>query len=304
MIRYFSHQALCIRNGKNGQAIVLFLVVVCTVMTMLFVSIVARNVAASRVACANAIDAIALNAATWEARCLNIIAALNDGISKCMDIILWTCIVWAALAIAAAFGVGAAAFAEYTRYARELISDCWKTAHMLASWSEEIRDLAPYLVLGETIALSSKLGVVGVLQPFNPSGPHDGENTLELHLEYGPPINLTDAFEPIFSALERLNRVRKPDGTLKAIKKTLNNAINLILGGNNKPIHMLIPEKDFSKRQFVYFAGSRKIQQLPIPFLGNTETERIFDQAQAEPYGGGSESMTWKSRLTIKSEEK
>jgi len=303
MIRYFSRQILHVRNGESGQAMPLFLVVSCTVMTLLFVSIVAHNMAASRVACANAIDAIALNAATWEARCLNMIAALNDGISKCMQVIMWTCVVWAGLAIAAAFGIGAPAFAEYSRYARELISKCWKAAHTLASWSEQIRDLTPYLVLGETIALASKLGVEGILHPFDPRGPHDGTNTLELHLEYGPPIHLTDAFEPIFSALNKLSKVRFPDGTLKAIKNTLNSTINLILGGNNKPIRKLIPEKDFSKRQFVRFVGSRKIQPLPIPFLRNNETERIFDQAQAEPYDGDAESMTWKSRLT-KWEEK
>ena len=298
MIRYFSSQALHIRNGKSGQAMPLFLVVICTVMTLLFVSIVAHNVATSRVACANAMDAIALNAATWEARCLNIIAALNDGISKCMQIILWTCVVWAGLAVAAAFGIGVPAFSTYTEYARELISRCWNAAHMLASWSEQIRDLAPYLVLGETIALASKLGVVGVLHPFDPRGPHDGTNTLELHLEYGPPIHLTNAFDPIFSALNRLNSIRRPDGTLKAIKNVLNRTLNLILGDNNKPIRKLIPEKDFPKRQFVRFVGSRKIQPLPIPFLGNNETERVFDQAQAEPYDGDAESMTWKSRLT------
>jgi len=298
MIRYFSRQMLHVRKGENGQALVLFLVVVCSVMTLLFVSVVAHNVAASRVACANAIDAIALNAATWEARCLNIIAALNDGISKCMDIIFWTCAVWAVLAALAAFGIGVPAFNAYTEYARELVSKCWKTAHMLASWSEQIRDLAPYLVLGETIALASKLGVEGILHPFDPRGPHDGPNTLELHLEYGPPIHLIDAFEPVFTLLSRLNKARRPDGTLKAIRNVLNSTINFILGGNNKPIRKLVPEKDFPKRQFVRFVGSRKIQPLPIPFWGNHGTERIFEQAQAEPYGGGAESMTWKSRLT------
>ena len=298
MIRYFSHQALHVRNRKSGQAMPLFLVVICTVMTLLFVSIVVHNMAASRVACANAIDAIALNAATWEARCLNVIAALNDGISQCMNIILWICATWAVMAGLAAFGVGVPVFNAYTKYAREFISNCWNTAHMLASWSERIRDMAPYLVLGETIALAKKLGVEGILYPLNPRGTHDGTNTLELHLEYGPPINLINAFDPIFSTLSRLDKVRRPDGTLKAIKNVLNSTLNLILGGNNKPIRKLILEKDFPKRQFVRFVGSQQVQPLPIPFLENNETERIFDQAQAEPYDGDSESMTWKSRLT------
>ena len=303
MIRYFSRQTLYVRNGKSGQAIVLFLVVVCTVMTLLFASIVVHNTSVARVSCANAIDAVALNAATWEARGLNMIAALNEGISLCMQIIRWTCVVWAALAVAAAFGVGLPAFSEYSKYARELIANCWQTAHMLASWSEQIRGLTPYLVLGETIALAEKRNVEGILYPFDPRGPHDGKNTLELHLEPGPPIHLIDAFDPIFSALNRLGKIRFPSGAIKTVKRILGNTINSILGGNPKPVHMLVPEKDFLSRQFVRFVGSQKVRPLPIPFLGKQESERVFDEAQAEPYGGDTKSMTWKSRLT-KREEK
>ena len=63
---------------------------------------------------------------------------------------------WAALALAAAFGFGAPAFAEYTREARRLIAGYWDTAHLLVSWSEKVRKAAPYLVLGEVASLSSR----------------------------------------------------------------------------------------------------------------------------------------------------
>ena len=298
MIRYFSHQALHVRNGKSGQAMVLFLVVVCTVMTLLFSSIAIHNMTASKVACANAVDAIALHAATWEARCLNLISALNEGISHCMTIIRWTIVVWAGLAIAAAFGVGVPPFLEFSRYAREIISDCWSTAKKFASWSENIRKMAPYLVLGETIALAVKLKVVGVLHPFDPTGPRDGENTLELHLEKGPPINILDAFEPIFSVIRQIDRFRYLSNNMKNVKNLLNSAINFLVGGNTEPIYMLVPEKHLQERQFVRFVGSMEHRPLPIPFLGNNETHRLPDEAHAEPYGGDVESMTWKSRLT------
>jgi hypothetical protein len=300
MIRYFSLQALHVRNGRSGQAMVLFLVVVCTVMTLLFASIAVHSMMAAKVACANAVDAIALNAATWEARCLNLISALNEGISHCMTIIRWVIGIWAGLAIAAAFGVGLPPFIEYTRYAREIISDCWDTARMFASWSENIRKMAPYLVLGETIALADRLDVIGMLHPFDPRGPHDGKNTLELHLEKGPPISILNVFDPISSVIRKINKikVRNRTGRMKNVRNMLNSAINFLIGGNTEPIHMLIPEKDFNDRQFVRFVGSREHRPLPIPFLGNNETERLLDEAAAEPYGGGAESMTWKSRLT------
>ena len=303
MILYFSRQAIHIRNGKTGQAMVLFLVVVCTVMTLLFASIAIHNMSAEKVAAANAVDAMALNAATWEARCLNIIAALNEGISNCITLIRLAVVVWVGFAVAAAWGPGLPIFIEATKYAREIISNCWSTARMLASWSENIQKMAPYLVLGETVALASKLKVVGILHPFDPGGPHDGENTLELHLEQSPPMYLIDLFGPISDVIRQINRYRFLNSKLRNVRNTLNSALNFILAGNREPIYMLIPEKDFNDRQFVQFIGGREHRPLPIPFLGNNETERLLDSAQAEPYGGDALSMTWKSRLT-KREEK
>ena len=304
MILYFSRQAIHIRNGNTGQAMVLFLVVVCTVMTLLFASIAIHNMSAAKVAAANAVDAMALNAATWEARCLNIIAALNEGISNCITLIRVTVVVWAASAITVAFGgLGFPIFVEATKYAREVISNCWSTARMLASWSENIQKMAPYLVLGETVALAIKLEVVGILHPYDPGGPHDGENTLELHLEQSPPMYLIDLFGPISDVIRKINRYWFLNSNMKNVKNMANSAINFLLTGNREPIYMLIPEKDFNDRQFVKFVGGREHRPLPIPFLGNNETERLFDEAQAEPYGGDALSMTWKSRLT-KREEK
>jgi len=298
MIGFFSRQAIHARKGNAGQATALFLVVAATLMSMVFVSISLHNVAVARVSCANAVDAIALNAATWEARSLNMIAALNDGVVQCLRVIRYICVVWAALAIAAAFGVGLPAFLEYTQYARKLVSSYWKTAQQLAEWSEKIRKAAPYIVLGETVALAKKRNTVGVLFPLDPRGPHDGNNTLELHLEPGPPIYLTDAISPLSSALKRIRKVRFLKGAAKQVASLLNTALGAILGNSNGPIRLLIPEKDFTRRQFVRFAGSRTAPRLPIPLLGRKEAERVFAEAQAEPYGGDSDLMTWKSRLT------
>ena len=298
MIGYFSRQALHARNGNTGQATALFLVVASTLMAMVFVSIALHNISVARVACANAVDAIALNAATWEARCLNMIAALNDGVAQCLRVIRWTCVVWAALAVAAAFGVGLPPFLEYTKYARQLISGYWKTAHQLVEWSEKIRKAAPYLVLGETLALAKKRDVAGVLFPSIPGGPHDGMNTLELHLEPGPPVTLLDAIAPVTTALKKIKKVRILKGAAKKVASFLEEALGAILGGGKGPLRMLVPEPDFPRRQYVRFAGSRTVPSLPVPMLGQKGNKRVFAEAQAEPYGGGSAEMTWKSRLT------
>jgi hypothetical protein len=257
-----------------------------------------HHVAAARVSTANSVDAIALSAATWEARCLNLIAALNDGAIQCLRVIRWTCVQWAALAVAAAFGFGAPAFATYTREARRLIAGYWDTAHLLVSWSEKIRKAAPYLVLGEVAALSSRRSIAGILFPPNPRGPHDGRNTLELHLAPGAPIPLTDAIAPISGVLNRLKRIRVLRSAMKTVIALLDTALRGIVGTGKGPIRMLEPETDFPDRQFVRFEGIHTVPDLPIPFLGERGKRRVLEEATAHPYGGGSAEMTWRSRLT------
>jgi hypothetical protein len=298
MIGYFSRQAVQLRAGNRGQATALFLVVAATLLVAVFASIRLHHVAVARVTTADSVDAIALSAATWEARCLNLIAALNDGAIQCFRVIRWTCVVWAALAVAAAFGVGAPAFAEYTREARRLIAGYWNTAHLLVSWSEKIRKAAPYLVLGEVAALSNRRNVAGILFPLNPRGPHDGKNTLELHLAPGAPITIADAIAPITGVLNQMKRIRILKSATKAVIALLDTALRGIVGTNKGPIRMLEPEIDFPDRQFVRFEGIYTVPDLPIPFLDEQGKRRVLEGATAQPYGGGTAEMTWRSRLT------
>jgi len=207
-------------------------------------------------------------------------------------------VVWAALAVAAAFGFGAPAFAEYTREARRLIAGYWSTAHLLVSWSEKIRKAAPYLVLGEVAVLSNRRNVAGILSPLNPRGPHDAKNTLELHLAPGAPVFLTDAIAPIRGVLNQLKRIRILKSAAKAVIALLDTALRGIVGTDKGPIRMLEPEDDFPDRQFVRFEGIHTVPDLPIPFLGEQGKRRVFEEATAQPYGGGSAEMTWRSRLT------
>jgi len=61
---------------------------------------------------------------------------------------------------------------------------------------------------------------------------------------------------------------------------------------------MLEPETDFTDRQVVRFEGFHTVPDLPIPFLGEQGKRRVREEAKAQPYGGGSADMTWRSRLT------
>jgi hypothetical protein len=96
VISFFPRQIAKAREGNSGQAAVLFLTVASAILALLFSVIYTAHLGAARIASSNAIDAIALSAATWEARGLNLVASLNDGILQCLRAIRWICIVWAA----------------------------------------------------------------------------------------------------------------------------------------------------------------------------------------------------------------
>ncbi|HZD55064.1 MAG TPA: hypothetical protein VE080_02295, partial [Candidatus Aquicultoraceae bacterium] len=204
MLSLFVTQSLRARRGDYGQASVLLLCTVAAILSLVFGVIHVAHLGAEKVASANSVDAIALSAATWEARALNMIAALNDGIEQCFRLIRWTCVLWAAMAIAAATGLGVSAFLEYSKKAGRTIRSAWETARRFSAWERKIRDAVPYLILAETGRLAAQLEVAGALFPYDPRGPRDGERTLELHVTEGAPIFLTDAVAPIRQAERKI----------------------------------------------------------------------------------------------------
>ncbi len=300
LIGFFARQALRAAAGNRGQATTLLLVVSGTILSVVFAGVAIHHYHFGRQAAADAIDSIALSAATWEARGLNIVAALNDGANQCIRVIRWTCATWAALAVSAAFGVGVPAFLAYTRQARTIVSGCWDTAHRLVSWSVKVREAVPYFVLAETASLARRRNVTGVLFPWNPRGPRDGKDTLELHISPGPPVYLAEAVAPVTATIRRLKKARILQGPAKTVVAALDAALRGILGNTKGPIRMLAPETDFPDRQRVRFTGYLSRPALPIPILGESGGRRFPATAEAEPYGGKPAVMTWKSRLTGK----
>ncbi len=297
MISFYTQQISHLRNGDSGQATVLFLTTVTAILVLVFSTVYTAHLGTAKVASSNAIDAIALSAATWEARGLNLIASLNDGILQCFRVIRYICIVWAALAIAACLGAGMPAFTAYSERAPGMIRSYWKCAKQLEAWAEKVKTVTPYLVLAETVDLSRKLKVTGMITPMNPKGRHDGETTLELHLKHGPPLYLTDALGPISSIPDRLRKWKWAHKIARTISATINSAIQSVIGAGTTPIRMLEPEGDFPNRQNIRFAGFKSVSSPPIPYLGLPGRTQFYAEAFSEPYGGGMAEMTWKSRL-------
>lgn len=297
MISMFARQQLRIRRGAYGQATVLLLTVLAALLSVVFMTICVAHLGGEKVASANAVDAVALSAATWEARGLNLIAALNDGIQQCLRLIRWTCVLWSAAAIAACFGWGLPAFLEYSKWAARVIGNAWKTARRFAEWEKKIRDMIPYLILGEVAALARDLNVTGTLYPFNPKGPHDDPRTLELHVAESTPLTLADAISPISATKRRIAGWKWAHWIVGRIVSIIDSVLLSEVGSDRSPVVMLIPEDDLPERQNVRFAGFRAVSPVPIPFVQSPSTVRFPFVASAEAYGGGAVTMTWRSRF-------
>ncbi len=304
MISVFTRRIVYLRGGNAGQATLLIAIVIAAILSLVYATVYVAHLGAAKVASANACDAIALSAATWEARGLNVIAALNDGILQCFRVIRWTCVVWAALAVAACTGAGMPAFAAYSRQAVKMIRAYWNCARELAEWSEIVKKAIPSVALADVIALSRTLKVAGAIHPFDPRGRHDAENTLELHVAPGPPLYLIDALGPIAQIPRRLKKWKWASHVVGQICRVIDGAIRTIIAGDGRPIRMLMPENDFTKRQKVRFAGIMSSAPLPIPDRDWGKERKFAFASFAEPYGGNATNMTWRSRLTEKPEEK
>ena len=298
MITLFTRQVIRVRKGNAGQAIVLLLTTLAAIFSLVFGTAYIAHLGAEKVASANAIDAIALSAATWEARGLNMIAALNDGIRQCFRLIRWTCVLWAAMAIAACTGLGLSVFLEYSKRAARIIRSAWRTGQQFAKWAEKVREAIPFLVLAETAALSRELRVTGAIYPFDPRGPHDHERTLELHVVHSPPLTLADALSPIQKVKRKIRKWKWANKIAGRVIGVIDSVLRSHLGSDMEPIVMLVPEDHLPDRQKVRFAWFRTHSPIPAPFLPEESEPRFFFETSAEPYGGGATDMAWRSRFT------
>jgi len=299
MISMFPRQILTLRQGAYGQAAVLLLTTLTAILSVVFMAVYLAHLGAGKVASANAVDAIVLSAATWEARGLNMIAALNDGIEQCFRLIRWTSVLWAAMAIAALTGLGLSAFLKYSRQAARVIRSSWNTARQFAKWAERIKDAIPYIVLAETVRLSRELQVTGILYPFDPRGPHDRERTLALHLTRSPPLTLADAISPINNVKRKIRKWKWAKKIAGRVVGIIDSVLRSQLGTDPGPIYMLVPETDFPVRQKVRFTGFKAVSSLPVPFFPPASKHRFLFETSAEPYGGSATEMSWRSRFTV-----
>ncbi len=298
MISMFTRQQRCLRRGEYGQASVLLLTVLAALLSVVFMTIFIAHLGGEKVASADAVDSVALSAATWEARGLNLIAALNDGIQQCFRLIRWTSVLWGAAAIAACFGWGLPAFLEYSKWAARVIGNAWKTARRLAEWERKIRDALPFLILENTAALARDLKVTGVLYPLDPRGPHDDAHTLELHVTESTPLTLADAISPISATKRRIAGWKWAHRIVGHIVAVIDSVLLSEVGSDRSPITMLVPEAHLPERQKVRFAGFRTVAPVPAPFVPSSPVSRFPFIASAEVYGGDAVTMTWRSRFT------
>ncbi len=105
----------------------------------------------------NAADASAYSMALIQARALNSIAILNQGISFLKTVVIAIYAVWAALVAASFWGVGLAALSVYSKYAYDVVKALTKLAKAMGWIQDKIVEFTPFLCVaeGERIALAN-----------------------------------------------------------------------------------------------------------------------------------------------------
>ena len=146
------------QHGRGGQALVFVLLTVVTLIAFIALTVNLSELLARKIHMQSAADAAALSGAVWQARCLNLVAALNIGITACMAGIT-------AMIIAIAISRGALIPSLGPKIAK-----LYRAVRKMARVQDVIIRIAPILVEAEVYRISRLNEAMGALA-FKPALP-------------------------------------------------------------------------------------------------------------------------------------
>ncbi len=170
-LRYSSH-------GEQGQAAVFIVITLITLI--IFVAAVANigRELSYKMEMQNTADSASIAGAVWEARGLNLIAGLNQGIVLSVELIVITVSAIAILGVCSATlwwaGIGeacASALPEVINFAKDAIPRLWKTAVEMSKLERKIVKTFPYMVPAaiELASGANPNSPVSIPYPYQPS---------------------------------------------------------------------------------------------------------------------------------------
>lgn len=166
------------RNGEQGQAIVF--VVITLVTLIVFIASVANvgRELSYKMELQNTSDSASMAGAVWEARGLNLIAGLNQGIVLCVELIVIIVAAIAILAVCSATlwwaGIGeacATALPLVLNFANKAIKRLWNTAVEMSKLEKKVAEIFPDIVPAavELASGANPYSPLSIPYPYQPS---------------------------------------------------------------------------------------------------------------------------------------
>ncbi len=207
----------CGNKNEQGQALVF--VVITLVTLIVFIASVANvgRELSYKMDLQNTADSASIAGAVWEARGLNLIAGLNQGIVLAVELIIIIVAAIAILGVCSATlwwaGLGeacASALPLVLNYANKAIKRLWKTAVEMSRLEEKIAKIFPYAVPAaiELAAGANENSPVAIPYPYQPSEkipPPLEQQAISLNVEKGSFKDLIDAImEEISKTIDKI----------------------------------------------------------------------------------------------------
>ncbi len=139
------------RRGSSGQALVFTLLTVFVLLAFIAMTVNLSELMFHKTRMQSAADAAALSAAVWQARCLNLIAVLNIGITAAMATIVM-------MIVLIALSKGALIPTLSPKIAR-----LYRVARKMGRVQDTIKAVCPLLVEAETYRIARKNEALGAL---------------------------------------------------------------------------------------------------------------------------------------------
>ncbi len=163
MLKIFTRQIQRLGKDEGGQSIVFVALVLIVLVCFLGVTINVGSQVSRKIRLQNAADAAALSGATWEARGLNLIAALNNGISAIiMGMIAYIVFIGVLWFIPGFQGMAA----KLTCKAPEWLNRFYNIACRFASLEKQVANFFPVIAEFEVLRIGNANGVRILALPF------------------------------------------------------------------------------------------------------------------------------------------
>ncbi len=166
-------------GDRGGQATIFAALVLFVLVCVLALTLDVGSLVHRRITLQNAADASALSGAAWEAKGLNLIASLNQGIATMFGI-MTAYVVVAGISAYVMPALGS----ELIKCAPDVLITLYTIAGEMAKLEKKIAALTPYLTEAEAlrIANANDPRVVALPYPFIPGDPHEDGSRLGLHV--------------------------------------------------------------------------------------------------------------------------